>query len=108
MAKKTRQSAMHSPEQGSAAAAEKAGATAHKMPKQSQAYPWGQWRVKEAQKSVERAEARMEQAKEVLAYVESTVADNAENAARLKLEAKQARLKKQLTATDEALAAQPA
>ncbi len=81
---------------------------ANKMPTQNKKSPWGQWRVKEALKSVKLAERRLEGAKEVLAHVETVVAENVENSARLKLEAKQARLKKQLAATDAALAAEPA
>jgi hypothetical protein len=76
----------------------------NRMPEQNAKAPWGEWRVNEARKSIERAEARLEHAKEVLAFVESTVAGNVEHAATRKLEAKQERLKKQLAATTEALA----
>ncbi len=81
---------------------------ASRMPEQSAKYPWGQGRVKEALKSVERAEQRMEHAKEVLAYVKATVEENLANAATRKLEAKQARLQKQLEKTRQELATQPA
>ncbi len=81
---------------------------ANRMPKQNPKYPWGQGKMNEAKKSIELAEQRLERAKKILAHVEMQVAENLENAARLRLEAKQERLQKQLKKTQQELAAQPA
>jgi hypothetical protein len=74
------------------------------MPEQNSKWPWGQWRVKQAAEAVSAAEARLEHAKEVLGYVEGTVAENLEHAATRRLEAKKERLQSQLDKTNQTLA----